>query len=58
MAEHRADVIKVEVPAGDETRDLGAKLPGDRSSYRGSPGMTAGEQEILCDLRAATPRAA
>jgi crotonobetainyl-CoA:carnitine CoA-transferase CaiB-like acyl-CoA transferase len=48
LADHGADVIKIEPPAGDETRDWGAKLPGDRSSYFN--GLNRNKRAIALDL--------
>lgn len=48
LADHGADVIKIEPPAGDETRDWGAKLPGDRSSYFN--GLNRNKRVIALDL--------
>jgi crotonobetainyl-CoA:carnitine CoA-transferase CaiB-like acyl-CoA transferase len=49
LADHGADVIKIEPPAGDETRDWGAKLPGDRSSYFN--GLNRNKRTMALDLR-------
>jgi crotonobetainyl-CoA:carnitine CoA-transferase CaiB-like acyl-CoA transferase len=48
LADHGADVIKIEPPGGDETRDWGAKLPGDRSSY--FDGLNRNKRVIALDL--------
>jgi crotonobetainyl-CoA:carnitine CoA-transferase CaiB-like acyl-CoA transferase len=48
LADQGADVIKIEPPAGDETRDWGAKLPGDRSSYFN--GLNRNKRVIALDL--------
>lgn len=48
LADHGADVIKIEPPVGDETRDWGAKLPGDRSSYFN--GLNRNKRVIALDL--------
>jgi crotonobetainyl-CoA:carnitine CoA-transferase CaiB-like acyl-CoA transferase len=48
LADQGADVVKIEPPAGDETRDWGARLPGDRSSY--FDGLNRNKRVIALDL--------
>lgn len=48
LADHGADVIKVEPPAGDETRDWGTRLGDDRSSYFN--GLNRNKRTIALDL--------
>ncbi len=55
LADHGADVIKIEPPGGDETRDWGAKLPGDRSSYFN--GLNRNKRVIALDLTKAPAKA-
>jgi crotonobetainyl-CoA:carnitine CoA-transferase CaiB-like acyl-CoA transferase len=49
LADQGADVIKVEPPAGDETRDWGTKLDGDRSTYFN--GLNRNKRSVALDLQ-------
>lgn len=55
LADHGAHVVKVEAPAGDETRSWGPPfLPGDSSSY--FQGINRSKQNICLDLSVAAGR--
>lgn len=49
LADHGADVIKVEPPQGDETRGWGPPFQGDASSY--FHGLNRGKRGMALDLR-------
>ena len=48
LADHGADVIKIEPPVGDETRNWGAQLPQGRSSYFN--GLNRNKRVMALDL--------
>ncbi|MFZ1816222.1 MAG: CoA transferase [Rhizobiaceae bacterium] len=48
LADQGADVIKVEPPVGDETRNWGTRLDGDRSTYFN--GLNRNKRSIALDL--------
>lgn len=55
LADHGADVIKVEPPGGDETRGWGPPFAGDASSY--FHGLNRGKRGMALDLRQEAGRA-
>lgn len=55
LADHGADVIKVEPPAGDETRGWGPPFEGDAASY--FHGLNRGKRGMALDLRQDAGRA-
>ncbi|MBE0490170.1 MAG: CoA transferase [Halomonas sp.] len=55
LADHGADVIKIEPPSGDETRSWGPPFSGDASSY--FHGLNRGKRGMALDLRQESGRA-
>ncbi len=57
LADHGAEVIKVEAPAGDETRGWGPPFVGDGSSSAYYDGLNHSKENICLDLRTDEGRA-